>query len=483
MQKYQDAVQRTNGQAVVGASVAVQTYPAGVAATIYSDNSGTVATNPLTTDSLGNFSFYAPNGRYQLVISGTGITTRTQTDIELYDEVSLSDYGAVGDGVTNDSAAVQLALTAGTGGSVYVPEGIFMVSGLIVPADTYVYGPGTLKKRANGAVISTMGVHASLYVNIDGNGANFTGRGVVVDDGGAATITTAWWRSFQFCEITDTESYCIEFVNDSDGYLSEMIGGTYTRYNNTGASVKFPATETNGNRRMIGVMCFANPIADLGGADNTLIMGCEGSWPIFSSTTKKARVIGNRIAGTGGGTLNGSQNVITGNAVGDTTLTLGASLSGSVVSGNMFATPLAVTDSTVAAAANDIYLPRATYTPTWTGGSPTIGNGTINGSYVFTGDTCKVSIQLTMGSTTTYGAGAWSFSLPKAAAARDQAGSAYIEDSSVPAVYSATTYIQSSASTVRVAVAGSTAAYLGSATPFAWATGDKVMLEFDYIIG
>lgn len=126
MQKYQDVIQRTNGQAVVGASVAVQTYPAGVAATIYSDNSGTVATNPLTTDSLGNFSFYAANGRYQLVISGAGITTRTQTDVELYDEVSVLDYGGVCDGTTSDTTAWQAAVTAiqtAGGGVITAPAG------------------------------------------------------------------------------------------------------------------------------------------------------------------------------------------------------------------------------------------------------------------------------------------------------------------------------------------------------------------------
>ena len=85
MQKYQDAVVKPNGDILAGASVLVQTYPGAVTATIYSDDGVTEATNPLTTDSIGNFSFYAADGRYQLVVSGTGLTTRTVTDVLLED--------------------------------------------------------------------------------------------------------------------------------------------------------------------------------------------------------------------------------------------------------------------------------------------------------------------------------------------------------------------------------------------------------------
>lgn len=396
------------------------------------------------------------------------------------ESISVKDFGAVGDGAADDSAEIQLALTAGAGGSVYIPSGTYMCAGLDVPAETHVLGPGILKKNANGAVISSLGVHSTLSIRIDGNGATYTGRGVVVDDGGAATVSNGWWRSFQSCEIVDTESYCIEFVNDSDGYLSEIIGGTMTRYNNTGASVKFPTVETlNGNRRMIGVMCFANPIADLGGSDNSLIQGCEGWPPIMSSSTKKARIIGNRLVGSGGATINGQLCVYANNSIAETVWTLSATLSNSVVEGNGWPTGMTLTDSTPVDANNYISMPRTNYVPTWTGGSPTLGDGTLNASYVYDGDTCRGNIQLTIGSTTTLGSGAWSFSLPKQCA-RNVSGSCYVEDASPVAVYAGTSHIQAAASTVRAAISGFTSAYLGSATPIAWATGDKIEIDFDY---
>lgn len=86
MQQYRDSVANTaTGLPLVGASVQVNTYPGGAPATIYSDNGVTQAANPLTTDANGKFSFYAANGHYQLVISGSGITTQTINDIIILD--------------------------------------------------------------------------------------------------------------------------------------------------------------------------------------------------------------------------------------------------------------------------------------------------------------------------------------------------------------------------------------------------------------
>ncbi|SED27286.1 hypothetical protein SAMN05216532_4024 [Streptomyces sp. 2231.1] len=58
------------------------------------------------------------------------------------------------------------------------------------------------------------------------------------------------------------------------------------------------------------------------------------------------------------------------------------------------------------------------YTPTWTASTtnPSLGNGSITGRYMKIGRSVFVHIQLTMGSTTTFGSGNYNFSLPFAAA-------------------------------------------------------------------
>lgn len=52
------------------------------------------------------------------------------------------------------------------------------------------------------------------------------------------------------------------------------------------------------------------------------------------------------------------------------------------------------------------------YTPSWLGGSPSIGNGTLTGKWRRVGDSVELSIAMVSGTTTTYGGGNWAFSLP-----------------------------------------------------------------------
>ena len=54
------------------------------------------------------------------------------------------------------------------------------------------------------------------------------------------------------------------------------------------------------------------------------------------------------------------------------------------------------------------------WTPVWTASTtnPVIGDGTISGRYCIIGKLCTLTINLTIGATTTFGTGAYSFSLP-----------------------------------------------------------------------
>jgi hypothetical protein len=61
---------------------------------------------------------------------GTGAVQRT-VESKLQDVVSVKDFGAVGDGTSNDTTKVQAAVNAvGAGGSVYFPKGIYYVTAL-----------------------------------------------------------------------------------------------------------------------------------------------------------------------------------------------------------------------------------------------------------------------------------------------------------------------------------------------------------------
>lgn len=95
MQKYQDVALVTIGGTTVplqGAEVLVSATGLTTAATIFSNNGVTAATNPLTTDSTGRFSFYAANGRYDLLITKAGYSNIAVSDVLLHDP--LDTYGS-----------------------------------------------------------------------------------------------------------------------------------------------------------------------------------------------------------------------------------------------------------------------------------------------------------------------------------------------------------------------------------------------------
>lgn len=92
---------------------------------------------------------------------------------------------------------------------------------------------------------------------------------------------------------------------------------------------------------------------------------------------------------------------------------------GSVIAASATATDLAATDD---GSSNDVsrgnhshgFAAGTAYTPTWTGSgsNPSIGNGGLGGRYWLVGKILFLRIQLTVGSTTAFGTGQWSFGLP-----------------------------------------------------------------------
>ena len=95
-----DIVFGPSGHPVAGATVrvcqaAATGTPCTPMATLYTDATLTVpAANPLQTDGIGNYHFYAPAGRYQIQITGLGITgTMTYPDVILRGRCVIHGFG------------------------------------------------------------------------------------------------------------------------------------------------------------------------------------------------------------------------------------------------------------------------------------------------------------------------------------------------------------------------------------------------------
>ncbi len=129
--------------------------------------------------------FYLTDGiRGLWMDNGTSITPVSES-------INVKNFGAVGDGVTNDFAALQAAITAGAGKAVYLPPGTYISSAtLVMPSNTTLYGvPGSsiLKSTGNSATSAISFGSAKTNVVIRDlkitttDDANATGYGVLIN--------------------------------------------------------------------------------------------------------------------------------------------------------------------------------------------------------------------------------------------------------------------------------------------------------------
>jgi hypothetical protein len=148
--------------------------------------------------------------------AGTGaVTTTVQAKLRQY--VSVKDFGAVGDGLTDDTAAIKLAIGAGNV-SLYFPPGTYLVTTIYLStlsniALVGVPGASILKKKAgtygvnvDGAISGLIDFVSCSYVTIDG---------LKIDGNKANAIPTGGTHlngiNFYLCNIIRTQRS--EFVN------------------------------------------------------------------------------------------------------------------------------------------------------------------------------------------------------------------------------------------------------------------------------
>jgi len=116
MKQYIDTLQDVNGNALVGAAVLVQNYIGGANASIFSDDGLTpILTSTVATGADGQFSFFAADGDYNLVMSKNATVFKTQSPVNLFDsaaQLTYPDVGAVNAYATTNSA-LEKALRAG----------------------------------------------------------------------------------------------------------------------------------------------------------------------------------------------------------------------------------------------------------------------------------------------------------------------------------------------------------------------------------
>jgi parallel beta-helix repeat protein len=251
-----------NGNPLVGGKL--YTYAAGTTTPLTSYTSstgGTANTNPVILDSRGEASVWLGDSLYKLKLtsatdeaiwtvdnidgrlmvrasdlaSATGatlvgyqapysgaVTTTVAAKLSYY--ISVKDFGATGDGVTDDTTAIRNAVAACSARQLYFPSGTYLVSGIIdLPNDISIIGDikqsiikiksGTYVS-ANASLFRCNGVHNIYVYGLDfyGNKGNIgTTRNPV------NTVYNSQNVIFDTCRWISCEGICLNVSTDPNG--------------------------------------------------------------------------------------------------------------------------------------------------------------------------------------------------------------------------------------------------------------------------
>jgi hypothetical protein len=135
---YSIRVQNKNGSQVYSAPEATERIASGLITYTPGPDSLLTATN--VQDALDQLSDDEDGSAYVGFLQAGTNAVPTTVQAKLRETVSVKDFGAVGDGVTDDSAAF-LAAHA-TGKAVFVPAGTYLVNVNLTASNTFVFGEG-----------------------------------------------------------------------------------------------------------------------------------------------------------------------------------------------------------------------------------------------------------------------------------------------------------------------------------------------------
>ena len=126
-------------------------------------------------------------------------------DVGSNDTVDVRTFGAVGDGSTDDTAAIEDAITAANGKWLLIPDGTYIVDTIVTTGiSVRLTGSGTLKHKASatGTMLSVTGTSSTAFaahgIRFDGNRTNQSARRTLVH------LTTIGRVDIQRCTFTSS---------------------------------------------------------------------------------------------------------------------------------------------------------------------------------------------------------------------------------------------------------------------------------------
>jgi hypothetical protein len=249
-----------------------------------------------TTATVGN------DARLSFLAAGVAATSRTLQN-KLRDMVSVKDFGATGDGTTDDTVALQAALDEGAGESVYFPAGSYKTTAALnISANTYVYADDA------SAVINVQPTASAATFN---NGLMIMGDGITIDglkivgtnEGQISSGTIIDLASAMYAQTRDRLTVkncqivgwcrgtqlrgCKSFTIQDNRYWGGAQQGNAVTDNSTSDIFLYGNSGTQSSRGIVsGNFCLGNqdvPISTgVNGGDANIVIDSNVIWPLQS---------------------------------------------------------------------------------------------------------------------------------------------------------------------------------------------------------
>jgi hypothetical protein len=468
---------------------------------------------------------------------GTGAVSRAVQD-KLRERISGEDFSVAADGVTDDTLAMTNALAAAKASKrpLYLPAGTIKTSAVLDISGATIIGVAQGYRNADGTIIEGSGNHDGLsQVTVNADDLHISLQNIRIKnvDWGVKVrymLHSHWENVF----ITDSDNG-IQFGNSSDS------GGLFDRFDNIEVDVTDTALDINGNQfvnantfnscffrggqygarlRCNGGIGAVNNVfnateflgakigIELENTSNTVFnqpylesngpaIYCVGTRNIGvtinegtygelknNNTTGKLAFIYHAGVGACTMTVNGGYIYLPADP-----LTSGLSFVASESPGtfslvmhdrpelDVTASSFTVLNGLQSSRCSIVEAPTA-YASVWSAPTPpSLGNGTFSSSYTRSGNICTVNIQLVAGSTTSFGTGDWTFTVPYLAAAA-ASGAARAFDSGTGYNFGIVG-IEAGQNVVFIVRPG-TAELFDSNSPQVWAVGDALNISITY---
>ena len=302
---------------------------------VQNKNGTTVASVNNNSEALGDIN----SALVTFIQSGTGAVSRT-VQSKLRDTVSVKDFGAVGDGVTDDTAAIQACYTANPGREINHGDGYtYLISSTLTLYSGSKYTGKSIIKQKNSAGIAGPMMSGTSVLNVvvdglevDGNAAN----NAVAQTFGVKFLTGTN-NVVQGCNVHDVTQAGIYFASET--YSKILDNHVINCGRNIGTDNHGIMLISNIATALTGIVCQGNTVMNAYRKGITVYSASPG-------TVQGVNIDGNYVSGclTGGiyvsnpsAVVNGYINgiTITGNVCYNNYVNIEADvMSGGVVSGN-----------------------------------------------------------------------------------------------------------------------------------------------------